>query len=166
MLLVDDYDSYKLNLKGSHELNLLFWNYQGDRVQKFVSDFKSGFSGFTDKQNKVIRFYKQGIQQTLSALDIFVADLPIGGKKYKTVSTFASKYINDVAHHIINTTDADIGLVVNLQTKKVSFRKNKNIDLDISKLARTVANGGGHKYAAGGSLTETFMSLSKLFKPL
>ena len=63
MLLADDYDCYNLKLKGSHELNLLFWNYQGDRIKKFVSDFSNGFSGFNADQLKAINFYKRGIKK-------------------------------------------------------------------------------------------------------
>jgi oligoribonuclease NrnB/cAMP/cGMP phosphodiesterase (DHH superfamily) len=166
LLLVDDYDCYKLQLQGSHDLNLLFWNYQGDRVAKFITEFKDGFHGFTDDQLSIIKFYKKAIQETISNLDIFTATIPIGDNTYNIVSTFASKHINDVAHHIINDNGADVGIVVNLESKKVSFRKDKAIDIDLSKLANKLASGGGHKYAAGGLLTDTFMSFSKLFKPL
>lgn len=166
LLLVDDYDSYRLQLKESHSLNLLFWNYQGDRVTKFIKDFKNGFTGFTDKQATAIEFYKRGIQQVISDLRPYTADIPIAGKKYKFVSAFATKYINDVAHHIINRYDADVGIVINLESKKVSFRKNRNIDIDVSTIASKLTQGGGHKYAAGGSLTDEFLLFSKIFKPI
>ena len=37
---------------------------------------------------------------------------------------------------------------------------------DLSALAKTVAEGGGHKYAAGGKLCNNFAIFSKLFKPI
>lgn len=166
LLLVDDYDSYRLQLKESHSLNLLFWNYQGDRVAKFVKDFRNGFTGFTDKQLTAIEFYNRSIKQTLSELSVHEARIPISGTKYKFVSTFASKYINDVAHYIIDHHSADIGMVINLETKKVSFRKNKNVDVDVSRIANKLVQGGGHKYAAGGKLTDKFLLFSKIFNPI
>lgn len=166
LLLVDDYDSYNLQLKESHSLNLLFWNYQGDRVTKFIRDFKTGFTGFSDKQQTAIEFYKRSISQLLADLSAFRADIPINNKQYKFVSAFASTHINDVAHHIINEYDADVGIVINLKSKKVSFRKNKNVDIDVSAIAGKLVQGGGHKYAAGGSLTDKFLTFSKIFKPI
>ena len=165
ILLADDYDSYKLKLKDSHSLNLLFWNYQGDRVRKFTHDFGDGFFGFTDQQANAISFHRKKIDQVISELDIFSADLPISNNSYKFVSTFATSCINDVADHIIKEYNADVGIVVNLQSNKVSFRKGKEVDLDLSKLANKLASGGGHKYASGGSVTETFMNFSRLLKP-
>tara|TARA_Y100000310_G_scaffold77346_1_gene73974 strand:+ start:1473 stop:2384 length:912 start_codon:yes stop_codon:yes gene_type:complete len=166
LLLVDDYDSYRLQLKESHSLNLLFWNYQGDRVAKFIRDFKNGFTGFSDKQQTAIEFHNRSITQTLAELNVFEATIPISGKRYKFTSTFASKHINDVAHYIIHQHNADVGVVINLESKKVSFRKNKDVDVDVSKVASKLTDGGGHKYAAGGVITAEFLLFSKLFKPL
>ena len=73
-------------------------------------------------------------------------------------------------HHIpasiIKNNNADIGMVINLQSKRVSFRKDKAVDVDLSKLAGKLAQGGGHKYAAGGLLTDNVLSFSKMFKPV
>lgn len=163
-LLVDDYDSYKLKLKESHDLNLLFWNYQGDRVSKFIKEFKNGFHGFTDEQKRVIKFYKKQIDKTISQLIIHEAMVPIRNKPYRFISTFATECINEVADHLITQHGADIGLVINLNSKKVSFRKSKDVDIHLGNLAKKLADGGGHKYAAGGELNDTFMNFSKLFK--
>ena len=165
-LLVDDYDSYKLNLKESHDLNLLFWNYQGDRLAKFVKDFQPGFCGFTDQQKQVIEFYKKKIGRTISELTMHEAVVPIKNKPYKFVSTFATECINEVADHLITNYSADISLVINLNSNKVSFRKNKDVEVNLGDLAKKLADGGGHKYAAGGQLNETFMNFSKIFKPV
>jgi nanoRNase/pAp phosphatase (c-di-AMP/oligoRNAs hydrolase) len=164
LLLVDDYDCYNLALQGSHELNLLFWNYQGDRIAKFVKEFQHGFSGFDDKQKDIITFYKNRLNKVTANLDVYTSNVPIGQQTYKFVSTFASEGINEVADYIIKTNNADIGMVINLQSKRVSFRKDKAVDVDLSKLAGKLAQGGGHKYAAGGLLTDNVLSLSKMFR--
>jgi len=167
LLLVDDYDCYNLALKDTLALNFLYRNYQGDRLQKFVSGFSSGFHGFTDEQKAIIQFYKNKLKNIKSELQVFGADIPIKNKKYKFVSTFANECINEVAEHIIDDNSADVGLVVNLRSNKISFRKNKSVDLDLSHLAQKLSDrGGGHKYAAGGSVGPAFAQFSKLFKPI
>ena len=166
MLLVDDYDCYNLELKGSHELNLLFWNYQGNKLTKFVSDFYDGFNGFTPQEEKIINFYKKKIKYTINSLDIFEASISINKSNRKVVSTFATSCINDVADHIIKSNDAEVGIVINLNSNKVSFRKNKTSDVNLSKLAQKLTNGGGHTFAAGGIVTDTFLAFTKLLKPV
>jgi nanoRNase/pAp phosphatase (c-di-AMP/oligoRNAs hydrolase) len=166
MLLVDDYDSYELQLKGSHELNLLFWNYQGNKVTKFVSDFYDGFNGFTPQEDKIINFYKKKISQTINSLDMFEALITISKKERKIVSAFATTCINDVAEYIIKTNKAEIGIVVNLQSKKVSFRKDKASDVDLSKIAKKLTDGGGHTFASGGMVTNKFLAFTRLFRPI
>ena len=166
LLMVDDYDSYKLKVPGSHDLNLLFWNYQGDRLIKFVKEFRDGFSGFTDDQKSITEFYRTKIRNLTSTLEMFEADIPIGNTPRKIVATFATSCINDVADYIINEYKADIGIVVNQNSQKVSFRKNKKCDVDLSAVANTIADGGGHEYAAGGVLGDKFTTFSKILKPM
>lgn len=167
VLLVDDYDSYELKLPQSQELNLLFWNYQGNKAAKFIEEFNPGFHGFTSDQKNIIQFYKNKIENTLSTLEVFEATVPMGGSSQKVVSTFAETCINEVADHIIKKYKADIGLVINQNSSKVSFRKDKSrCSIDLSVIANTIADGGGHEYSAGGMLCDKFATFSKLFKPI
>ena len=165
VLLVDDYDSYTLKVPNSHELNSVFWNYQGDKIKKFVEDFGCGFHGFTSSHEKIIDFYKKKTDNIINSLELYEGVVPIGKKPVKVVSTFATSCINDVADHIIKHHDADIGIVVNVDSKKISFRKSKQCDVDLSVLAQMTADGGGHAYAAGGKMCDKFATFSKLFKP-
>jgi len=165
VLLADDYDCYKLQLPQSHELNLLYWNYQGDKLAKFRNDFNDGFFGFTEDQQKTIKFYKRSIELVISELQLHSATIPINGKTYTCISTFASKHINDVADYILKQTGADIGFVVNLETHKVSLRRSKDTDIHLGNLAKSLLDGGGHEYAAGGLLNDKFMQFSELFSP-
>ena len=164
--MVDDYDSYKLKVPGSHELNLLFWNYQGDKLIKFVKDFRDGYTGYTTDQQSIIEFYKTKIRNTVNSLEYYTADVPIGGAPRKIIATFATTCINDVADYIIKQHKADIGIVVNPKSQKVSFRKNKKCNVDLSVVANTIADGGGHEYAAGGVLGDKFETFSKVLKPI
>lgn len=167
LLMVDDYDCYELQIPNSYELNCLFWNYTGNRLEKFNEDFQSGFRGFTTPQQNIINFHFKKLNNIKNSLQIFTATLPVKDTQYKFVSTFADACINEVADHIINTYSADVGLVVNTRTKKISFRKDKNCDLDLSKLSKTMCDeAGGHEFAAGGILCEKFMNITKIFTPV
>ena len=57
-------------------------------------------------------------------------------------------------------------MLINLNNKRVYFRKNKKVDLDLGKFASKTCNGGGHEYAAGGELNDIILTLSKKFVPI
>jgi len=166
LLMVNDYDSYELKLPNSYNLNVVFWNYQGDRLSKFVNDFDRGYIGFNSFHKNIIHLNNKKLERIKSELEIFGASIPIGDNTYKFVSTFAESCINEVADYLLDNFRADVGMVVNLKTQKVSFRKNNRIGLDLSELAGRISDGGGHEYAAGGQLTENFMNFSKVLKPI
>ena len=86
-------------------------------------------------------------------------------KDYTAVSIIADFAISEVAHYIISKHNADIGFVVNLNTKTVSFRRCKTCDVDVSILAKNLCGGSGSPAAAGGGLTSQFANLTKNFKP-
>ena len=166
-LMIDDYDSYKFNVPNSYELNIVFWSYQGDRVQKFIDDFGEGFVDFSSQQKNIIHFYLKKLENIKSSLDVHTAVIPVKKKKYKFVAVFADTCINDIATHIIQNYKSDIGLVVNLRTNKVSLRRSKTCTLDLSQLAQTLfEEGGGHEDASGGIICDKFMLFTKLFKPM
>ena len=169
MLLVDDYDSYELKLKDSYNLNVVLWNYVGNRAQQFERDFGDGFNGFTQTHLNIIHLNNKKVARVISELEIYKGDIPISGKKYKLYATMCSTSLNEVAHHIITKHgDCDVCVVINLNTKRVSFSKNKERvpDLDLGKLAKNIANGGCHVDAAGGELTEQMLTLTKILEPV
>ena len=136
-------------------------------MKKFISEFGDGFSRFNDQQKNAIHFHKKKLQNIKDSLQVFETQLPIKSLKYKVVSTFATSCINEIADHIIKLYDADIGLVINTKSNKVSFRKSVDCDVDLSKLSQTMCNsGGGHSFAAGGLLCDKFMEISQLFTPV
>lgn len=165
--MIDDYDSYTLKLPQSYHLNLLFWNYQGDRLEKFIKDFHAGFTRFTTEQQNIINFYVKKLENIKRELSVHWAEVPIGNQKYKFISVFASECINEVADHIIKNYKADIGIVVNLKSNKVSLRKSRNCDMSLGSLATKLFDeGGGHDEAAGGIICDRFLQFSSLFKPM
>lgn len=167
VLMVDDYDSYKFKIPNSYELNIVFWSYQGDRVEKFLSDFETGFVNFKQTHKNIIEFYIKKLKNIITSLDVHIASISIQGKLRKLVAVFATSCINDIATHIIQNYKCDVGFVVNLSSNKVSLRRAKTCDVNLSVLAEKLFDvGGGHEDAAGGVICDKFMTFTKIFKPM
>lgn len=167
VLMVDDYDSYKFKVPNSYELNIVFWSYQGDRIEKFINDFQNGFESFNNQHENIIKFYLKKLSNIKSKLNVHSAYLSIKNKKRKLVAVFAESCINDIADHVLKNYKSDIVFVVNLNSNKVSLRRSKDCDVDLSELAQKLFDeGGGHVDAAGGVICEKFMLFSKMFKPM
>ena len=168
ILLVDDYDSYELKLKESYDLNIVVWNYVGDRAGQFKKDFGNGFKGFSKENKNMIHINNKRVDRIISELEVYKGELPISGKKYSVCATVADKSLNEVAHYVIKQYNCDICMVLNLRTKRVSFRKNKEKipDLDLGKLAQNIAEGGGHIHSSGGQITDNVLTITKLLTPV
>ena len=168
VLLVDDYDSYELKLKDSYNLNVVVWNYSGNRAEQFTRDFINGFQGFNKSHLNMIHFNNRRVHRILSELDVYRGVIPISGKKYKVYATTSETCLNEVAHYVIRKYDCDICLVMNLKTMRVSFRKNKERipDVDLGKIAKSIADGGGHKHSSGGKITEQVITLTKMLQQI
>lgn len=168
MVLINDYDSYELKSPISKKLNTVFWNYQGDRLQKFRRDFLTGWQGGFNKfqQNAVILSEKR-LAKLKSESEIYIGESNVDGKVRKVASTMASSHINDMADWVSEQTGCDIAMVVNTKTGKVSFRRRSGAsDFSIVTFAETVTDEcGGHEAAAGGKLCSKFLEYSKTLQP-
>lgn len=166
LVYVDDYDSYTLNFKTSKDLNILYWDYYSTSISTFLSDYSEGFVPFTDLQKNIIFFNKQKLQKLATSLNFYKASALIQDTTCKIVSTFADKFINDIAEHILEKYKADIAIIVSLEQSRVSFRRRKGLEVDVSILSHKLCDGGGHEAASGGKITDTFLSFSKMFTPI
>lgn len=166
--LIDDYDSYTLKYEDSYNLNILFWYYNSDRLVYFAERFKNGFDGFTDPEKNLIKSYIRKFENYYNDLRLYHAEIPIGSRSYKFISAFAHKHVNDIAHRILqkNKDICDVVMLINSNNKRVYLRRQKESDINLGKFAEKICDGGGHKYAAGGILTDTVKILSKSFQPL
>lgn len=166
VLLADDYDSYELKIKNSYELNVIVWSYVGSRAEQFMNDFGDGFYGFTREHKNIIDINQRTVNRLISELQVYKGTLPIAGKQVRVAATFADKSLNEIAHHVITEHECDVCIIINMRTQRVSFRKNKTTveDLDLGSLAQKIADGGGHKHAAGGKLTEEMLQLTKMLE--
>jgi oligoribonuclease NrnB/cAMP/cGMP phosphodiesterase (DHH superfamily) len=162
--LVDDYVSYRLLERvQSIGMNMLYWNFQGDKTLKLKERFNNGFSDFSEQEIKIIDFYKSKIKKIIDAADFYVGDVKIQGVFRKIIATFADTCINEVAAELTEM-GYEIAIIVNNDTQKVSFRKNHYSNVDLSKIAQSLTDGGGYKNTAGGIITEKFMSFTKLLE--
>jgi hypothetical protein len=160
--LVDDYISYRLiERELSVGINMLYWNYQGDKTLKLKERFNEGFNQFDENELKIIDFYKNKIKKIVDASEFYVGDVKIQGVFRKVIATFADTCINEVASELTNL-GYEIAIIVNIDTQKVSFRKNHHSNVDLSKVSQSLTEGGGYKNTAGGIITEKFMSFTKL----
>lgn len=168
VLMVDDYDSYKLEVPNSYNLNVVLWNYAGKRAEQFSRDFSEGFKEFNEAHLNMINFNKRKVDRIISELEVYAGELAINKKTYNLYATTTDSVINEVAHHVIENYKCDICIVMNIGTGRASFRKNKETapDVDLGKLASKIADGGGHAYSAGGKVTEKLLTLTKILKPV
>jgi nanoRNase/pAp phosphatase (c-di-AMP/oligoRNAs hydrolase) len=175
LILIDDYDSYKHRFKESLELNFLFSDLQkGDypsKIDRFLAIFDKGFNGFDEMQSNIIQFYKNKVSRTINNCEFYKGAIKLGGKNVRIVSTMADTAINEVCDYILKhdwdeTVDkaedaitVDVAIVFNPKTQSVSFRSTV---VDVSKLAAFLCEGGGHKNAAGGKITDKFIEFTKI----
>lgn len=157
---VDDYDSYRLEHKDSLKLNAIYNTYNNPKTHKFIEAFEDGFRPYTVHEKNSIKLFITRFREQLEN-QVFIGTI----KDYTVVSIIADFAISEVANHIISKYNADIGFVVNLNTKTVSFRRCKKCEVDVSILARSLCNGNGSPAAAGGKITEQFADLTKNFMP-
>lgn len=160
-----DYDSYTLKQKEiSIGLNMIFWNLQGNRLEKFKEKYKNGFTGFTEEDKKIISFYNKKIENYLNSNTIYTGIVPVGGKKVKFCSIMADFCINEIAQAIIAKTNSEVAIVFNPKTQSISFRRDSKSNFNVSNFAKKIAEGGGHPSAAGGKITDNFLYFTKLLK--
>jgi len=164
--LIDDYDSYTLKHPESVGLNIVLWSYTGDRIDKFITEFGNGFVPFNNFQLNMISIAEKKINEAVNTSDIFSVTLPVEGKQRKIICVQCNHNINEVISSLILQFNADIGLVVNLKSKRVSLRKSRKCNVNLSKLAEKICDGGGHYDSAGGVINDKFLMLSKMFKKI
>ena len=159
--LIDYIDGYSYTNKPTEslQLNAVYKTYNNPKTIKFIKAFEGGFRPYSILEKNSIKLHMTKWVEQLSN-QVFTGVI----KSYKTVSIFANFAVGEVAHYIISKHGADIGVVINLDNKTVSFRRSKTSDVDVSVLSKAFCDGGGSPAAAGGNLTDRFANLTKDFK--
>lgn len=165
IMLCDDYDSYQFKLSETYDLNCLFTNTHRsmnlDRTHKFLERFYSGFDAFTFQETNIIKDYVTRKNEMIAKIEVFSGVLSINKEPIKVVGSSGEKFTNEVCDHLIKKYSAGISFFYNINSNHVSFRKNKECKVDLSKLAAKLCDGGGHEYAAGGKPTNMFFEFAK-----
>ena len=165
LLMADDYDCYKLELPDTRYLNVIYWNTQ-NRFDSFVKNFYNGFTGFTYQQQNIIKLYNQEIKEMLDNLEVYGIKTSVQGKEVLILSTFTTKYINEIADVLLDK-GACIAIIVNTSSNHVSFRRSTTCDdINLIEFTNKVTggSGGGHEYASGSEITDTFIDFTKCLK--
>jgi nanoRNase/pAp phosphatase (c-di-AMP/oligoRNAs hydrolase) len=166
ILYASDYDSYTLQLPESTKLNIVF-NKTSNNFDSFIKSFETGYHGLTLQQENMVKIYNSEVEHLKEISNIFTGKFNIQSKERKIFAIFADNYINEMADFLLNEYKADISIVVNTKNDRVSFRRNKELeDIDLTILAGKLCEGGGHKYAAGGKITDDFMTFAKLLQQI
>ena len=162
ILYVDDYNSYTLKHKESEYLNAVYRSIRQKRFQEFVRRFWNGFVGFTDSEVSLAEGFFESIEEEYKNLEIYKDEF----KDWKVLCTTSSKSVNEIAKKLIDNHDCDAIVVINLETKFVSFRKPVGSPADIVYMAERLCNGGGGEWASGGHITERFLEFTKKLEEL
>lgn len=171
VLLADDYDCYALKVPTSYDLHVVYYQTQNSagksKQEKFIESFGEGFFGFTSQQKAIAQLHRAEVQKTIDSLDVYGGIMNVQHQDVTIYSCVCERAINEVADHLIRKLGADVAIVVNPNSKKVSFRRKAGVStVDMSKLAEDLTEGGGHEYAAGGNITDKFMAFTSLLRPI
>lgn len=156
ILYVDDYNRYDLKYEESKYLNALYRKMGYKRFSSFVDRFWNGFDGFTESEVMLADTFFEEINKEVKSLDIYTGEF----RDWKVVSTFSKLSVNEISKSLIDNTDADVIIVINPDSKFVSFRKPNASKADIKYMAENLCNGGGGEWAAGGSITQKFLDFA------
>lgn len=162
ILLTDDYDSYTLKHNQSKILNSVLWG-SNNRFETFYNSFKDGFSSFTQQQLNIHKLAETEIKKEVDNISLFRnKNITIDNNVYDVMATYITNHVNEVADIIIKKYSPDLLFLINTKKHNINIRgKATNIDY----IAKTICDGGGHKYAGGGVLTKQFLQLSKQLLP-
>ena len=153
---VNDYDCYKLKHKDSLSLNAIYGSYKTPRVNSFITNFENGLRPFTILEKNIIKLYFNKLKDQLQSSEYFKGNI----KNYSVIGCFATHAINEVAHFTLKKYKTDIVIVINPNTKNVSFRRSRDSDVKLNIIAEKLCDGGGHEAAAGGKITDTFLKFT------
>jgi oligoribonuclease NrnB/cAMP/cGMP phosphodiesterase (DHH superfamily) len=165
--IADDFDSYKLQIKDSYDLNIIFWTEYQNRFSDFIKDYYDGFKPFNQNQKRSVNFIKNEAAVQANKTPVFFGEVTISGKKKKVCAAMVEKIVPYMMDVLISKHSPDLFFFINIKNEKVSIRQcSKDDPIDCGALAKKVCEGGGHANAAGGKLTPLFMEMTKNLKPL
>lgn len=157
--LIDGYDCYRLSDSRSLMLNVLYWQYRGDRIKQFSADFDSGFTNFNIQQKNIIILELKKLQEYLASTPIYYNK----NADYTVAAMFGNFSVNELADHLLKKTQCDLACIVNTKAKRIYFRRKKTSLVPITKMVEDITDlkGEGHDNACSTTLTEKFLEYTK-----
>ena len=158
---IDDYDCYDLKYKKSLFLNMLFWSFTGNKIEKFVSAFEHGDREFTDQEKNMIRLYVNKMIETAKNSEPHIYKT----KKFNIIIFYADFAINELCAEFTKKYDCDAAIAIKKNTLSAWIRINraKNTEFDCGIFSKMYLGGHGFKNFGSGKITEAFVDLSKNF---
>ena len=157
VLYVDDYNKYELKYEESKYLNGIYRKMGYKKFSTFVDRFWNGFDGFTDSEVALAGVFFDEIYTESQTLDIYKGEF----KGWSVISTFSKFSVNEIAKELIDNYEADVIIIVNPDSKFVSFRKPNGSKADIKYMAENLCSGGGGEWASGGHMTQKFLDFTQ-----
>ncbi len=162
LVYVDDYNEYLLKHEESKYLNAIYRRSGYRSFYKFVDRFFDGFDGFTDAEINIAEGFFKEIENEVSTIELYSGEF----KGWKVLAAFSKLSVNEIAKCLIDNQKADVIIIVNPETKFVSFRKPIGSLADIVYMAENLCDGGGGEWASGGSMTEKFLGFTQILDKL
>lgn len=162
VLYIDDYNSYALKTKEAEYINALYRKSGSRKFYNLVNRFWNGFDGFSDREVTIANQFFEEIDKELAGLDLYKGTF----KGWNVIATFSKLSVNEIAGALLKEMQPDVVIVVNMDTKFVSFRKKEGSAADIVFMAENLCGGGGGEYASGGKLSQKFIEFTQELIPV
>lgn len=157
-LCINDVDMWFLKREDSLKMSVLF-NLMG--ITRMEERFLSAtYKGFTDTEKLLITLEEERRDNYIKkAMRNIETIKDKDGLTFTVV--FAESYASELGNYIISEDISDYVMLINAQSKKISLRSRK--DVDIRHIAER-NGGGGHKNAAAFSIKNETFDLDNLLK--
>jgi len=161
---INDYDSYNLVHKKSLFLNMVFWSYTGNKLEKFISAFEGGDREFTSEEKNMVRLY---LDKMLNVVKNSEPHL-LKTKNFNIIIFYADFAINEICAEFCKKYDTHAAVSINKNNLSACVRINrkKDSDFDCGVFAKIFLDGHGYKNFASGKITEKFVELSSKFNKI
>lgn len=140
---VDDYDRWIHALPKSKELNRLLYIIG---INRFEDRFlRNSVISFDETELLLLELEDESIERYAEKVAKGIEVFELSDRKRLGVG-FADRYISEISQFIMSELDLDAIALIDVHSKKVSFRSRNHID--VGEIAKRLG-GGGHKNASG-----------------
>lgn len=155
---INDVDMWFLKRDDSLKMSVLFNQMGISRMEeRFLNN---SYHGFTDTEKLIITLEEERRDNYIKkAMRNIVTMKDVSG--YTFTAVFAESYASELGNYIISEDISDYVILINAQSKKISLRSRKDVDI------RTIAEnngGGGHKNAAAFSIKNENFDLNNILR--